>query len=214
MRSLGHALGPARGTLCFSGAIITACDILRQLANRVRRGGGGIVGIILKYLLSCLLDLLQEIVRYISTMATIQVRLPDHSALRCTQSLWDRTLWVCVRIEEWILKSQLLGDTVRDGTRPAQRRLRPGLPAVMCYAATARTSTACYREVNGQTNRSMANCVAGAILHCVLFPLDGKGHNSICALFPYMDHSCRLQLQEMRSWNLHALWANCWCAMA
>ena len=75
MRSLGHALGPARGTLCFSGAIITACDLLRHLADRIRRGGNGIVGIVLRCLLAYLIDLLQEIIRYISTMATIQVRV-------------------------------------------------------------------------------------------------------------------------------------------
>ena len=91
MRSLGHALGPARGTLCFSGAVITACDILRQLADRIRRGGHGIVGIVLKFLLSNLIDLLQEIIRYISTMATIQVRpcLPARSAKKAAVAALD-----------------------------------------------------------------------------------------------------------------------------
>ena len=73
MLSVGHALGPARGTLCFSGATVTVCDLLRHLANRIRNSGHGIVGMILKALLATLIDYLQEIIRFLSTMATIQV---------------------------------------------------------------------------------------------------------------------------------------------
>lgn len=87
LRSLGHALGPARGTLCFSAAIITLCDLVRSAAEQMQNSRQDTMpAMILSCICSWILNMLQEIIRYVSTLATIQVPLPPRLR-RCLAAL-------------------------------------------------------------------------------------------------------------------------------
>ena len=72
-RSLGHALGPARGTLCFSAAVITVCNIVRELVSRVRSNRANPVYLLIGCVFSWVIRLIEDAIRFISNLATIQV---------------------------------------------------------------------------------------------------------------------------------------------
>eukprot|EP00892_Ulva_mutabilis_P008297 jgi/Ulvmu1/583/UM001_0591.1 len=89
LQSVGHALGPARGTLCFSGAIITLCDIIRALAENMRSERGDTASMIISCICACILNMLQELIRFVSTLATIQAAATGEAFLAAARSVGE-----------------------------------------------------------------------------------------------------------------------------
>eukprot|EP00892_Ulva_mutabilis_P008264 jgi/Ulvmu1/580/UM001_0588.1 len=121
-RSLQHALGPARGTLCFSAAVVTVCNLIRAAADRIRNNRAHPVYLILSCLFSWLLDMLQELIRFVSNLATIQAAATGEAFLDAARSVGSMltrhslsavTVWW---MPNMVLSSTLLGVTMAAGT--------------------------------------------------------------------------------------------------
>ncbi|CAG9465204.1 unnamed protein product [Pedinophyceae sp. YPF-701] len=89
-RSLGHALGPSAGSLCFGAAIMTVVDLVRQsIRNARERNRGDGLAQILYCLFLMAAQCLTELIEYITKYATVYAAISGDAFLQAGRDIID-----------------------------------------------------------------------------------------------------------------------------
>jgi hypothetical protein len=77
LHALQLSVGPAAGSLCFGGAVLTCAELIRMLADAVRSSGEdrGIVMVIIDAIIAGILDMIAEFLSAMTRFATIRVAI-------------------------------------------------------------------------------------------------------------------------------------------